>query len=112
MFLSQFGHLNAWEDRMETLGQGEPSPLTAADAISIAHDSIVATPELADPQDPQGLEPGMAVTVAPDVDGGEEAVAGTVRMADRDTIAILRSDPRCGEVCVHFPRAGYRVTVE
>ena len=51
----------------------------------------------------------IAISGDPDVDGGEEAVAGTVRMADRDTIAILRSDPRCGEVCVHFPRTGYRV---
>jgi hypothetical protein len=23
---------------------------------------------------------------------------------------VLRNDPRCGEVIVHFPRLGYRVT--
>jgi glutathione S-transferase len=51
----------------------------------------------------------MAVTVAPDLDGGEQAVAGVVQAVSRETIAILREDPQVGRVCVHFPRVGYRV---
>jgi hypothetical protein len=39
-------------------------------------------------------------------------VYGTVRLVDRDRIAILREDPRVGTVCVHFPRVGYRVAAE
>ena len=53
----------------------------------------------------------MAVSVNPDVDGGEQAVEGVVHAADIDTIAVRREDPRAGTVCVHFPRAGYRVNV-
>ena len=51
------------------------------------------------------------VTVTPDEDGGDPTVEGAVRYADGDTIAILRDDSRGGQVCVHFPRVGYRVTV-
>ncbi len=53
----------------------------------------------------------MAVSVVPDVDGGDPVVTGTVRRVDRETISILRDDPRVGEVCVHFPRVGFRVTL-
>jgi hypothetical protein len=51
------------------------------------------------------------VSVVPDLDSGEPAVAGVVRLVERDSIAILREDPRVGTVCVHFPRVGYRVAV-
>ena len=111
MFLSQFEALTAWEDRMETLGIGEPTPMSAEEALTIARETPIATAEISDPQDPQGLEPGMAVSVSPDVDGGEQAVEGVVHAADIDTIAVRREDPRAGTVCVHFPRAGYRVNV-
>ena len=110
-FLAQFQNLTAWEARMEGLGHGDAEPMTAEDAISIARAAKIATPEAADPGDPQGLAPGQKVAVAPDVDGGEQAVEGTVRMVSRDEVAIDREDPRTGHVCVHFPRAGYRVTL-
>ena len=51
----------------------------------------------------------MAVTVSPDVDGGEQPVEGTVRSANAETIVIDRASQEVGEVSVHFPRAGYRV---
>jgi len=49
------------------------------------------------------------VSVVADVDGGEEPVSGSVRYVDRDTIALLKQHERVGTVCIHFPRAGYRV---
>jgi glutathione S-transferase len=49
------------------------------------------------------------VSVVPDLNSGEPPVYGTVRLVDRDRIAILRKDPRVGTVCVHFPRVGFRV---
>lgn len=109
-FLEQFSHLTAWEARMEALGQGDATPMTAEEAIAIARESEIATTERTDPGDPQGLAPGQKVAVGPDLDGGEQAVEGTVRMVSRDQIAIDREDPRAGKLCVHFPRAGYRVT--
>ena len=63
-----------------------------------------------DPRDPEKIEPGMSVSVVPDGDGGDPPVTGTAHFVSRETIAILRSDDRVGEVCVHFPRVGYRVT--
>lgn len=110
-FLDQFGAITAWEARMEALGQGTSTALSAEDAIAIARDTAIATPETTDPLDPQGLAPGMAVSVGPDVDGGEQDVEGVVRGVGRDFVAITRRDERAGEVCVHFPRAGYRVNV-
>ena len=59
--------------------------------------------------EPQGLTVGQHVSVTPDVIGGEQAVEGMVRMADANTIAIDRISDTAGAVCVHFPRAGYRV---
>lgn len=108
-FLDQFSHVTAWEARMEALGHGTPTAMSAEDAIEIAHTTEIATPETTDPLDPQGLVPGQRVTVAPDLDGGEQAVEGTVRLVACDQIAIDREDPRAGQVCVHFPRAGYRI---
>jgi len=107
--LSQFPALEAWERRVAAIGHGSPSEMTAGEALDIARAATTEIPEGADADDPQGLTPGMAVSVVPDVDGGDPAVTGTVRRVDRETISILRDDPRVGEVCVHFPRVGFRV---
>ena len=108
--LSQFPALEAWEQRVAAIGHGSPSEMTAGEALDIARAATTETPEGADADDPQGLAPGMAVSVVPDVDGGDPLVTGTVHRVDRETISILRDDPRVGEVCVHFPRVGFRVT--
>lgn len=107
--LSQFPALEAWERRVAAIGHGSPSEMTAGEALDIARAATTEIPEGADADDPQGLTPGMAVSVVPDVDGGDPVVTGTVRRVDRETISILRDDPRVGEVCVHFPRVGFRV---
>ncbi len=109
--LSQFPALEAWERRVAAIGHGSPSEMTAGEALDIARAATTETPEGADEDDPQGLAPGMAVLVVPDVDGGDPLVTGTVHRVDRETISILREDPRVGEVCVHFPRVGFRVTL-
>ncbi len=107
--LSQFPALEAWERRVAAIGHGNPSEMTAGEALDIARAATTETPEGADADDPQGLVPGMAVSVVPDVDGGDPVVTGTVHRVDRETISILHDDPRVGEVCVHFPRVGFRV---
>lgn len=108
---AEFPALEAWEQRVKAIGHGTPSAMTSAEAIEIARASEPATPEQADERDPQKLRPGQKVSVVPDVDSGEPPVHGTIRLVDRDRIALLRSDPRVGNVCVHFPRVGYRVVV-
>ncbi|MEE9586815.1 MAG: glutathione S-transferase family protein [Hyphomicrobiaceae bacterium] len=108
-FLAEFPALEAWEDRVEAIGHGEHTELSSADALEIARMAEPTTSAHEDPRDPQGLSPGMVVTITPDSDSGDPLVEGVVRHVDRDTIAIDREDPRVGLVCVHFPRVGYRV---
>jgi hypothetical protein len=49
------------------------------------------------------------VDVGPEEEMRRGDVRGAVVGASADEIAVRRSDPRCGEVVVHFPRLGYRV---
>ncbi len=110
--LSEFPALEAWEKRVGAIGHGAPGEMAADEALAIARTAEPATPERADPRDPQGLAPGMAVSVVPLGEGGDPPVAGTVRAVDRESIAILREDERVGTVCVSFPRVGYRVSID
>ena len=110
-FLAEFPALLEWADRMQAIGHGRPTDMTPAEALETAKGTEPGTAEASDPLDPQGLEPGMAVDVRPLTDNGVEVpVAGTVRAASRERIAIARRDEACGDVVVHFPRVGYRVT--
>ncbi|MEC9367906.1 MAG: glutathione S-transferase family protein [Pseudomonadota bacterium] len=109
--IAEFSPLAAWEKRMQSIGHGNPTPMTPAEALEIAARSEPQTPEQGDPRDPQGLKPGMKVSVVSLGDGGDPAVKGAVRFVSRDTIALLRKDKRAGKVCIHFPRVGYRVTL-
>lgn len=111
--LSEFPALEAWERRVQAIGHGISSEMSAAEALDVARASEPSTLEQGDPQaarDPQGLAPGMTVGVVPVTDSGDPVVTGTIRLVDRERIAILREDPRVGAVCVHFPRVGYRVS--
>jgi len=110
--LSEFTHLERWEESVRAIGHGDASPLTGEQAIEIARDTEVSTEEQVAGNDPQGLEPGMKVSVCPDVQSREQSVEGLVRRADAESIAIDRHSDEAGKVvCVHFPRTGYRVEV-
>ncbi|MEO8157551.1 MAG: glutathione S-transferase family protein [Betaproteobacteria bacterium] len=110
--LSEFPALLAWAARMKTIGHGSPTPMTPAQALATARAAQPQTPEKSDPRDPQGLAPGMRISVQPVTDGGDPPITGIVRAVDRNVIALTRADATCGEVAVHFPRVGYRVTVQ
>jgi hypothetical protein len=51
----------------------------------------------------------MRVTVTPD-DYAFDPVAGELVCSSAHEIAIRRQDPAVGEVVVHVPRFGFRVT--
>ncbi len=108
-FLARFPALTAWEDRMAAIGHGQARDMTASDALHIARDSTPAEAASADPDDAQGLAPGMTVAIAPDVDGGESPVEGHLHGVSAHGISLLRDDPAAGRICLHFPRAGYRI---
>jgi len=109
--LSEFPALEGWEQRVQAIGHGNPTEMSSGEALERARASEPDTIERSDPKDPQGLKLGQAVGVVADTDSGESPVFGSVRFVDRESIAILREDPRVGKVCVHFPRTGYRITV-
>ncbi len=110
-FLSEFTHLVRWEENIQAVGHGTQIALDPQDAIALARELEPVSETGVAANEPQGLEVGMPVTVMPDVNGGEQPVAGTVRFANAESIAIERSSDEVGTVCVHFPRSGYRVDV-
>jgi len=103
-----FDKLNAWEERVKAIGHGTRKEMTTDEAIAIAKAATSITEESADPREPNGLKPGMAVQVMAD-DYGRDPIAGTLVSSGADHIAIKRTDDRVGDVTVHFPRAGFWV---
>jgi len=103
-----FERMAAWEQRVAALGEGQRKDCTAEEAFAVARAAQPMSGEV-DPKDAQGLQAGMTVEVAPD-DTQRGAVRGEVYSACTNEIAVRRRHPKCGEVIVHFPRLGYRVT--
>ncbi|MDA1088940.1 MAG: glutathione S-transferase family protein [Proteobacteria bacterium] len=108
-FLSQFKHLTEWERRVDGIGHGHPTEMASADALAIARDATPA-PGAGGDDDLAGLHTGDAVAVEPTGVTGCPAVSGTIVQIDNQEIALARTEEAIGDVVVHFPRAGYRVT--
>lgn len=99
--------LSAWFDRITAFGPGLASPLTAADALAVAR---AARPADIAGGDANGDYPmGSTVSIVPD-DYGREETRGKVARISTTEIVVLRTDESVGEVAVHYPRAGYRIT--
>lgn len=106
--LDEFPRIVGWAERVGAIGHGDPRPMTSRDALAAARAAMSSAIAVADPRDPVGRRPGQRVTVTPD-DTGRDPVAGELMASSADEIVIKRSDPAVGEVCVHFPRAGFIV---
>ncbi|MEO1408073.1 MAG: glutathione S-transferase [Pseudomonadota bacterium] len=106
---AQAPRTKAWYDRLnETTGQA-PEKLDSKEALAIAKKAgprLVAA--VAGGAEPQGLEPGEKVAVAPD-DYGKDWVEGTLVHADDQRVIISRTADEVETINVHFPRAGYMV---
>lgn len=109
-FMSEFPGLVSWFDRMQSIGHGSFTDMSTEDALRVALEHEPKTVEQCDVMDPQGLAPGMSIEVGPLTDSGETPVSGTLLSVDRYTVVVSRSHALCGNVAVHFPRVGYRVT--
>jgi len=96
--IANFPNLARWQSTVELLGHGTSSVLSAEEAIKIAASATPQTKQHVEKNDP--------------VESGEQFVSGTVRYADKHRIAIDRTcEDTDSTVCVHFPRAGYRIDV-
>ena len=99
-------HLNEWRERIAAIGHGQRTEISADDAIAIARDATSTTETRVDPSEPNGYAAGDRLMVMPE-DYGLDPVTGKLVYSDAYEIALERSDPRVGEVVVHFPRQGY-----
>ncbi|PCI40819.1 MAG: glutathione S-transferase [Rhodospirillaceae bacterium] len=104
-FFHQFENLERWESNLKKIGHGNPQELSDLEALDIAKNAKHETPENISADDCEGLKVGDKITIAP-ANGGPK-VAGTLHNLSPNRIALLRQDERVGQVCVHFPRAGY-----
>jgi glutathione S-transferase len=106
--LDDFPRLLTWAERIRAIGHGNRSQMSAQQALDVARDAASIAKATVDPRDPIGRKPGQTVTVTPD-DTGRDPVVGELVASDVHEIVIRRSDREIGEVCVHFPRAGFVV---
>ncbi|HWS75306.1 MAG TPA: glutathione S-transferase family protein [Quisquiliibacterium sp.] len=103
-----YPHLRGWMGRVEAFGHGSPQPMPAGEALDVAR---AATPGMLPGRslrEVDGVGVGDEVSVSA-VDYGVDPVMGTLVDADVDSFALRRSDPRIGDVVVHFPRIGFRI---
>ena len=106
--LGDLGRLPAWEARVAAFGEGERTPIDAADAHARAKETEPTAAISIDTRDPLGLHGGATVTVsATTSDRGTSR--GTLAGLDADQIVIAVGNDAVGTVHVHFPRLGYRV---
>ena len=101
-------HTGAWEERMRSIGHGRRTDIDANAALDIARNASPDRSHRIDCSDPLQFKGGEHVTVAP-TDYGKVPVSGELVVLETEEVAVLRHDPRVGEVVVHFPRTGYRI---
>lgn len=94
-----------WMARMRAFGHGSFAPMTADEALDAAFAAEPAAPRESHPF-PEDPRPGALVRVRAD-DYGRDPVQGELVLIDAEEIALRRTDPRVGDVIVHFPRLGY-----
>ena len=99
--------LAAWFDRIAAFGPGMETTMAAGEALAVARAAQPADVlgGDADPDYPVGDE----VSIVPD-DYGLEETRGRVARVSADEIVVLRADPEVGDIAVHYPRAGYRIS--
>ena len=106
--LDTLPRLIAWEERVRAIGHGTTQTISREAALDIARDAISIEAPATDPQEPNGIKSGDTVSVIAD-DTGRDPVTGVLVSSSAQHVAIRRSDPRVGEVVVHFPRTGFFV---
>jgi glutathione S-transferase len=107
--LNGFARVQAWLARMDAFGTGNPTPMDAKEALEVAKAATPDAVHLSHPEAADGVKRGDPVSVAAD-DYGRDPVVGTLLGLSAQNIVIRRVDSRVGELNVHFPRTGFRVT--
>ena len=100
---SRYPRVNAWMDRIQAFGQGEPREISGHEALSIAS---AGTPRALPASNHDSDLLNRLVTIAPD-DYGRDPVTGTLVASDDKEWIVVRQEPSLGEVAVHFPKEGF-----
>lgn len=106
--LDTLPRVTTWENRVKAIGHGTRHEITREDALDIAKAATSTEKVQTDPNEPNAIKAGDRVTVMAD-DYGRDPITGEVVSSSAQHIAIKRSDPRVGDVVVHFPRVGFFV---
>ncbi len=101
-------NLMRWFQRVEAMGNGDVTPMDPDEALKIARESQPSARAGEDPNDPNGLKPGMKVSVMPD-DYGFDPVTGIVVASSTYEVAIEREEPSLGGIVNHFPKVGFSI---
>ncbi|WP_416899650.1 MAG: glutathione S-transferase family protein [Minwuia sp.] len=103
--LDDYPALPAFMARVEAIGHGEMSEMSAAEALDVATN---ASPEAGRgvAANAEGWKAGDAMAVMP-TDYARDPVVGELTGYGGNAITVLRNDDRVGAVAVHFPRVGY-----
>ena len=107
--MAPFTEIEAWSARMETIGRGRRSDIDASDALAMARNASPLGGGYVPDNPFSDFREGDAVVVLPD-DYGFDPVSGTLTSLDNHRITILRCTDDLGDIAVHFPRIGYRIS--
>ncbi|KAJ3532546.1 hypothetical protein NM208_g8391 [Fusarium decemcellulare] len=107
--LSGLDSMAAWEKRVEAIGHGHKAMATIEEAHEAARLGTALPGPGVEGGNTLGLCEGDSITVTPD-DYGKEPVAGRLMTLSLSEVVVERDDPTVGNVTVHFPRIGYRIT--
>jgi glutathione S-transferase len=108
-YLAPYKNIHTWAHRIAAFGHGQFELLSPEQALQIAQSSTPRAFEGDNVSDASSPHPGDAVTVNA-TDYGTDAVKGTLAHLSVDEIVLRRRDERAGEIHVHFPRDGFRLS--
>ncbi len=102
-----FAPLDGWMKRIEALGHGRRTTLSAEAALVAAFRAQPAPTGGVTVDEPSGLKVGDMVGVRTEEAG--DPIRGELVAADTNEIVIRSKSARAGVVHVHFPRFGYNL---
>lgn len=101
-------NINAWANRIASIGHGNSEKMDSSLAIDIARESKPAGFAGRQSDDVYAAHLGQQVAIVPS-DYGLDPVEGELVFADASEFALRREDERAGTVVVHFPRMGFQL---
>jgi hypothetical protein len=103
--LAAFPRIRSWMERIRSIGHCTCEDMSPRKALQVA---MRASPAPIRPSSGAAFDPplGRRIALRPEEYATDETI-GVLVFADRDELAIQRTDPSLGDIVVHFPRVGY-----